>query len=271
MTDSKALVPIQQKQVVFYADEITAVLANDGHDNEIYVPVKQLCEHMGVAWSPQYRRIQRDEVLSEAATSITVTVTEAGQRGAVICLPLKFIPGFLFGINAARVKPELQEKIIRYRRECFDALAEAFQEGRLTAEPTFDDLLATGSPAVQAYKMAMAIMQMARQQILLERQVGAHASRLDEHETRLEVVETILGDPGRHVTPEQASQISQAVKAIAMKLSDRSGRNEYGGVYGELYRRFSITAYKELPANRFDAAMDFLTDWYTRLTGNAAF
>ena len=33
--------------------------------------------------------------------------------------------------------------------------------------------------------------------------------------------------------PEQASQISQAVKAVAMELSKQSGRNEYGGVYGE--------------------------------------
>jgi hypothetical protein len=42
-------------------------------------------------------------------------------------------------------------------------------------------------------------------------------------------------------------------------------------VYGELYRRFGIASYKELPANQFDAAMDFLNDWHARLTGTAAF
>ena len=42
-------------------------------------------------------------------------------------------------------------------------------------------------------------------------------------------------------------QISQAVKTVAMKLSKASGRNEYGGVYGELYRKFGITSYKQLP------------------------
>jgi hypothetical protein len=86
MSEQKQLVPVEQKQVLFYEDEITAVLlVAGGSSGLVYAPVKQLCEHMGVAWAPQYRRIQRDEVLSEAATSISVTVTEAGQRGAVVC------------------------------------------------------------------------------------------------------------------------------------------------------------------------------------------
>ena len=209
--------------------------------------------------------------LPDASTSITVTVTESGQWGSVVCLPLKPIPGFLFGINASRVKPELKEKIIRYRRECFDVLAEAFEEGRLTATDGFEDLLATDTAAVQAYKIATAIMQIARQQILLEAQIGKHATRLDEYGQRLEVVETVLGDPGRHVTPEQASQLSQAVKAVAMELSKQSGRNEYGGVYGELYRKFSITSYKLLPASKFDDVMNWLTEWHQTLVGEEPF
>ena len=56
-----------------------------------------------------------------------------------------------------------------------------------------------------------------------------------------------------------------------MKLSERSGRNEYGGVYGELYRRFGITSYKLLPASQFDNAMGMLDDWYGQLVGDAAF
>ena len=50
-----------------------------------------------------------------------------------------------------------------------------------------------------------------------------------------------------------------------MKLSETTGRNEYGGVYGELYRRFGITSYKLLPANRFQKAMDWLSAWYQNI------
>jgi hypothetical protein len=68
------------------------------------------------------------------------------------------------------------------------------------------------------------------------------------------------------VSDEQASQISQAVKAVAMAFSKQTGRNEYGGVYGELYRRFGITSYKLLPARRFQEAMDWLSEWYQSIT-----
>jgi hypothetical protein len=51
-----------------------------------------------------------------------------------------------------------------------------------------------------------------------------------------------------------------------MELSKQSGRNEYGGVYGELYRKFSITSYKLLPAAKFQESMSWLTDWYGSIT-----
>lgn len=105
---------------------------------------------------------------------------------------------------------------------------------------------------------------MARQQLLLE-------SRLDTHEDRLEAIEATLGDPGRHITPDQAMQLSQAVKTVALKLSKASGRNEYGGVYGELYRKFGITSYKELPAAKYEDAMSWLNEWRESVEGDVPF
>jgi hypothetical protein len=83
-------------------------------------------------------------------------------------LPLKFLPGWLFGICTSHVKPELQEKLLRYQRESYNVLWEAFQEGRLTAGTAFEDLLTSDTPAAHAYEMASAIMQIARQQLLSE-------------------------------------------------------------------------------------------------------
>jgi ferritin-like metal-binding protein YciE len=267
MAESKALAPVEQKEVEFYEDTIVAVRLVDG---SVYIPVKPICDLVGVDWGGQYRRIRRDPVLSEETRSIDVTSTRRGTQ-PMVCLPLDYISGFLFGLNADRVKPELRERVILYQRECYKVLAEAFKEGRLTAEPSFDELLAADSPAVQAYKMASAIMQMARQQILLEAQLETHVAQLVDHENRLELIEEQLGDTKRHISPEQAMQISQAVKAIAMELTKRTGRNEYGGVYGEFYRRFEITSYKQLPARRFDEAMEFLNEWFGSLTGKTPF
>lgn len=266
MAESKALVPVEQKEVEFYEDTIVAVRLADGN---VCVPVKPICDLLGVDWGGQFRRIQRDPVLAEEVQSVDVRSTRRGTQ-AMVCLPLDYVSGFLFGLNANRVKPELRERVILYQRECYKVLAEAFSEGRLTVDPDFNDLLATDSPAVQAYKMATAIMHMARQQILLEAQVNQHASRLDAYEERLELVESTLGDPGRFVTPDQAMQISQAVKMVAMELGKRSKKNEYGAVYGQLYRQFAVTSYKQLPASQFEQAMSWLTNWYKRITGATA-
>ena len=273
MADSSALVPIEQKEVGFYGDEIIAVRTADG---AIHVPVRPICDLLGVDWSAQRRRITRDTVLSEEMRSVAVTATEGDRLVTrdMQCLPLDYISGFLFGINADRVKPELKDRVVRYQRECYKVLAEAFQEGRLTTDPTFDVLLSSDTPAAQAYKMAQAIMQMARQQLLLESRLDDHDSRLTQQESRLqsteqrlEEIEETLGDPGRFVTPDQAMQISQAIKTIAGEIQKRTGRNEYGKLYGQLYREFGITSYKQLPANKFNQAMGWLNSMYRNTTG----
>ncbi|MCA9978593.1 MAG: ORF6C domain-containing protein, partial [Anaerolineales bacterium] len=144
-------------------------------------------------------------------------------------------------------------------------------EGRLTADPDFNALLTQNTPAVQAYQMLQAMARLARQQILLEARQESQQAQLRDHEQRLESIEATLGDPGRTITPEQASQISQAVKAIALILSKRSGSNQYGSVYGELYRKFGITGYKLLPAHKFSEAITWLTEWHQSLVGEEPF
>lgn len=266
------LVPIDQKQVVFYEDIITAVQVNVEQQAQIYVPIRPICEYLGLDWSAQYRRINRDPVLSEAIQGVAITTTPSfeGRGGGLqemSCLPLKFLPGWLFGVSPSRVKEDLREKIIRYQRESYDVLWEAFQEGRLTSGLVFEELLTSDTPAAQAYKIASAIMKMARQQLMLEAQLGTHAAQLENHQQRIEEIEATLGDPGHHITPDQAMQISQAVKTVAMALGKKTRKNEYGAVYGQLYREFGITSYKQLPASRFEQAIEWLTNWYQRITG----
>ena len=268
-----ALVPIEQKDVLFYEDEITAVRVIQGGEAQVFVPIRPLVELLGLDWSGQLRRTRNDPVLSNEIEDVVVNT--AGGPQEMPCLPLDMLNGWLFGINASRVKKQkVRDRLIRYQKDCYRVLYEAFQEGRLTtaADATFDELLQqSASEAVEAYRMLQAMIKLARNQVIIEAELEQHDVRLEDHERRLEEIEGTLGDPKRHVTPEQASQISQAVKAIAMELSKRTGRNEYGGVYGELYRRFEITSYKLLPANRFDEAMAFLTEWHQTLTGDAPF
>lgn len=259
-----ALIPLEQKEIIFHGDTLIAARALDVNTKEpqIYVPVKPISDALGLNWSGQYSRINRDEVLSEEAVLIRIdTGNPAGGRPDQLCLPLEFIPGWLFGVQVSRVKEELREKVLLFRRECYRALYEAFQQGRLATNPAFSEMLDVDSPAVHAYHMAVAVMEMARNQVIME-------SRIDQHEQRLELLEAQLGDESRTVSQAQAVQLSQAVKAIAMIWSQKTDRNEYGAVYGRLYQEFEITSYKLLPAARFEEAMKWLTGWYIDVSGS---
>ncbi|MCB8944899.1 MAG: ORF6C domain-containing protein [Ardenticatenaceae bacterium] len=258
---SKALVPVEQKTVVFYDDELTAVRSDDG---QIYVGITEMCKSLGIDAQAQRRRMERHAVLADGYKGVANLATPGGVQSGYV-LRVDLVPLWLSGIRTSAVSEEIRPKLERFQREAAAILWEAFQEGRLTADSNFDELLKTADEGlVQAYQMAQAIVQLARNQILLD-------SRMTQAEQRLDMLEATLGNPEKQVTPDQASQISQAVKAVALALGKKTNHNEFGACYGELYRRYGITSYKALPAHKFEDALQFLTEWHQDITTNTPF
>jgi hypothetical protein len=266
-----ALVPIEQRTVIFYDDEITAVLTDKAGEQQVFVPVRPICDFLGLNWSGQQQRINRDPVLSKVK-GVCLIHTPGGPQ-EMLCIPLEFLNGWLFSINASRAKESVREQLITYQLECYKILADAFlgpEAREVSVSPTEVSLY-------QVREMGLAIARMAEEQIEFERRLTTTEGRLEkaaivygELTQRVETLEQRMG-PGQPVTEDQASQISQAVKAVAMTLSKKSGTNQYGAVYGELYRKFGITSYKLLPAKRFNEAMEFLTEWNNELVGDEPF
>jgi len=276
----KTLQPLEQKTVIFYDDEITAVLVAEDERQEVYVPVRPICDFLGIDWSSQRRRINRDPVLSEVTMSVVITATDIDpqsrrpQTSSMLCLPLDFLNGWLFGVSAQRVKSELRERVITYQRECYKILSDAFQETQEEQTAVTPNIAALQ----QVKALGQALINLAEEQIEQEIRLSETEHRLDQAVVvvgdltkRVEAVEGQLGDPGRKVTPGQATNVSQAVKAVAMALSKASGRNEYGGVYGELYRRYEVPSYRELPAGKYEDVMAWLNEWLQSISSDHPF
>lgn len=135
----KALVPLQVSQIDFYGDVLQVVLVEINGERLVLVPLRQFCQHLGVDWPSQYQRVQRDEVLAKEMMSVVITTTLIPVRGQrqsypALCLPLDLLPGWLFTISPTRVKPELRERIQRYRGQCYRVLWKAFLQGDLFPE-----------------------------------------------------------------------------------------------------------------------------------------
>ena len=98
-----------------------------------YTAMKPICENIGLCWDGQRQRIQRDEVLSEGAVIITVPSNGGDQQ--MICLPIEYINGWLFGIDIKRCKPEIRETLIMYKKECYQALYNYWNKPQQLARP----------------------------------------------------------------------------------------------------------------------------------------
>lgn len=271
MSNEKQLIVVEQREISFYDDQVRAVKVEDG---TVYVPVRPICEFLGVNWAGQRQRIQRDAVLSRVVMSVGVTHSDIPSdsrrphTSEMLAIPLDFLNGWLFGINASRVKEEVREKLIQYQFECYRVLYEAFGRNLVTAapDPRIDELLAGDDPTAIAYRQALAIVNMAREQIIIKARLESAESNLANHENRIQILEANHGDDSRYITNSQAVQIAQGVKQIALVLGRNSGQNAFGGVYGEVHRRFEIPSYQQLPKAKFDEAMHFLRDWWQSLT-----
>ncbi|MBP6802515.1 MAG: ORF6C domain-containing protein [Chloroflexi bacterium] len=255
-----SLIPVEQRTVVFYDDEITAVVVENDQGRTVYVPVRILCDHLGLSYSGQRERIGRDPVLSDVVRFVRVTRTNSdGGNPNVLALPLDYLNGWLFGVSANRVNPDIREKLIAYQRECYQVLARHFTA--VSAAPS-----SASSTLMQVREMGLAIVRMAEEQMEFDRRLAGTETAVSDLGVRVQALEEKLSPPEHAVTDAQASQISQAVKAVAVVLGKQTKRNEFGGVYGELYRKFDVTSYKLIPAAKFEAVMAWLNEWYQSLT-----
>ncbi|MFP4440920.1 MAG: phage antirepressor N-terminal domain-containing protein [Chloroflexaceae bacterium] len=260
MTD----LPLTPHTVTFYGDEILAV--QEPEKNHIYVPMARMCENLGVDRPSQIERIQEHEVLKSGLK--TFKLQTAGGVQETQCLRLDLIPFWLAGLNVNRVKKSVRDNLLLYQRECAAVLWDVF---RPAGQPSSAALATDGerSPAAQAYEMAIAIAAIARQQMHMEERMSDVAAAVTDQAQRIEALELKLTPQGA-ITEAQATELSQAVKTVARALGDKTGRNEYGGVYGQLYREFDITSYKHLPVDQFEQAMEWLRDWYRRIKQEGA-
>jgi len=121
------LLPIDEQSVDFYGDEIIAALVTVENNTQMYIPLRPICDYLGLSWSGQYERINRDPILSQKVKLIRLNFVRRRGNPISLCLPLELLYGWLFGITASRVKPQIIPKLICYQQECFSVLWRTFQ------------------------------------------------------------------------------------------------------------------------------------------------
>ena len=125
---------ISTQTISFNNQSLITVEQNGSH----YVAMKPICENIGLSWEPQLLRIKRDNVLSSTMI-VMIIVAEDGKKREMICLPIEYLNGWLFGIDINRCKPEIRDTLIKYKKECYQALHDYWFNGKAERKTTVDD------------------------------------------------------------------------------------------------------------------------------------
>jgi len=266
MSKTTALVPTGVREIEFYGDQIVTVLVTVPGQvrTAIYVPIRPLCEYIGVSWSGQRERIMRDPVLSEVAEFVRVTRTKSpGGSGRgnpnVLALPIEYLNGWLFGITATRVKDDIRDALIRYQRECYLALWEAFQPeilGQAIGQPVDAEEIATDLYNVQVGINGILDYLLRRQQHDEGVRRLLEMVRLDVHEVGgLIEAGDVLTDRQR----QTLYQLGLEVAALMAQLEPK--RNPFAVVFGAIKKTFDVSTYRQLPRRQYRKAHEFLSFW----------
>ena len=83
--------------VIFYGKIIQIVKGNDGH---YWVPVKQICDDIGIEFNRQRKRLKSHKVIK----TCVVPMYHAGQqKRELFCIRKDYLGGWLFSIDTSRI------------------------------------------------------------------------------------------------------------------------------------------------------------------------
>lgn len=263
----------------------------------IWVPLRRLCEEIGVSYQSQHAKITEDRVLSKH-TSMVPVVSEDRRVFEMICLDLSFVRGWLFGINANRVKAEIRERLEQYQEQVYEVIDRAFTSA--TSDSGLDDTMIRAMrdnalQQAQLWEMVLSERQRLRrtEQAVeeIDEQMGVFGKLLYRHDdtlrhvlndlnrlrteqsaitARFTDITRLLPAPNDPITPEEKAALKALVDDVVAAATQKGirlgqGRNDYPAVWDAFKRRFDLAKYDELPRAKYNDAINWLKAWRDRL------
>ena len=95
------------------------------NDEEQLVPIKPICEALGIDRKRQQDKIKEHPILCSVGGLTPLTGAD-GKQYEMFCLPMRYVYGWLFTINPNNVSEEARPNLIKYQIECYNALYDHF-------------------------------------------------------------------------------------------------------------------------------------------------
>ena len=214
------------------------MIACKTQSDSILVAIKSLCEGLGVNYSSQLKRVDRDEVLSKGVVKMTIP-TKSGNQNANM-LQIEYLPFFLTGIKTAMCREEIRPRLNEFKIKAKDALAAAFIK----------------SPKVNNLNSISMLHEEVGGLILTTNQIGSRVENLEQNMTIDYSQQLLLQDLAKNV----------AVNAMGGKdkaaYKDSSLRSRvFSQVWKDYKDYLQVNSYKNTASVDFNKAKEYLKNW----------
>jgi hypothetical protein len=100
-----------EQAVDFLGHQINCVHDADGTP---YLPLKWLCEILGIDHKWQMKTVKRYRIYDEKVLSV---LSKSGRRLKMLCLPVKRMYSWMRGVNHSKVRPDTVQRLFEWRDE----------------------------------------------------------------------------------------------------------------------------------------------------------
>jgi len=137
-----AIIPFEGTNLISVKDERTG---------EVFVALKPIVEAIGLKWKSQHKKLIRLE--QEGITIRRYLVNTSGGKQEMIFIRVEDLPAYLYSINAAKVKEELREKLLKFKRETTKVINDYWNKGAvINARVKPEDLQQVIAAAIEQYE-----------------------------------------------------------------------------------------------------------------------
>lgn len=103
----------------FYGDALDVMRDGD----TLWVSARRVCEALGIDPDTQRKKLKEKPW---AVTALKAATGPDGKKYETFCISHRSLPLWLATIEPSRTNPAIQEKLVRYQRECAEVLARMF-------------------------------------------------------------------------------------------------------------------------------------------------
>lgn len=129
-------------------------------DEQRMVPIKPICEALGIDAEAQRQKIESHYLLGPTAL-LSKVVAADGKEREMFCIPMGYVFGWLLTINPGNVNEASREGLIKYQIECYQVLLNHFISRTEFVEKKLKEIdrqLTIVDEAKENYKTAKAIL-----------------------------------------------------------------------------------------------------------------